>query len=124
MDQDVSRPLDRIAFLLRHGLGEHGVDEMARRNEMGRRVSRAVDHPHLGGPEGRVTENPMIFAVTLIQRPVHVIDVQIDGAIEDAGNVVVLEKGVVAGRHLIADIKDDSAGTDVLGDGVHGNMTF
>ena len=87
---------------------------------MGGTVARAIDHPHLGGPDGREAENPIIAAVTIIQRLVHLVDVEVDGAIEDAGNVVAPEQAVVAGRHLIPDIENGVVGADALGDGVHG----
>ena len=80
-------------------------------------VARAVDHPHLGGPDGRKSVNPVTAAGTIIQRLVHVVDVQVDSAIEDAGNVVRLEQFVVAGRQLIADIEYGAVGIETLGDG-------
>ena len=86
---------------------------------MGGTVARAVDHSHLGGPDGRKAENPKIAADAFIQRLVDVVDVEIDCAIEDAGNVVGPEQTVVAGRQLIPNIENGIVGTDSLGDGVH-----
>ncbi len=46
-------------------------------------VARAVDHPHFGGPDGREAENSIVAAGAFIQRLVNVVDVEIDGTIED-----------------------------------------